>query len=135
MPTYHPPDLQVRWYKKSLKRREDGFIFACLSEALFDVYLETGRGDDLNDSIEVGRKAAAFIPDKDKRKARFLFRLGPRLAWHFKRTGLTVDLDESIEIGRMAQHLTPDDHPEMAEYILTVAGGLLLRSERMRSAE
>jgi CHAT domain-containing protein len=77
--------------------------------ALVTRFRLTGNLADLDEAIEVGRRAAEATPDGDPDQAMVLSNLGGVLRMRFGQAGDLSDLDEAIEYGRRAAEAMPDD--------------------------
>ena len=129
----------VQYYESSLtcgnESEEILPVLTFLGSALLSVYYIAGRKDDLNTSVDVGRKAVALTLEDHPDMAIYADNLGNGLQCRFERTGSMDDLNESIELGRKSVALTSDDHPNMATYANSLGNGLRRRFERTGSMD
>jgi len=99
-----------------------------LAEALRERFGRTGVRADLEEAIEVARKAVSATPPTDRSGyARRLSSLGDALRALFELTRDPRDLDEAITFKRRAAEATPTTHPAYATRLSTLALALRTR--------
>ncbi|KFZ23764.1 hypothetical protein V502_01755 [Pseudogymnoascus sp. VKM F-4520 (FW-2644)] len=93
-------------------------------------YERTGDIADLEEAIQVARRAAASTPKDHFNLAIYLDNLGNKLQRRYERTGDIADLEEAIQVAQQAVTSTPKDHSNLAGYLNNFGSKLKRRYER-----
>jgi len=104
-------------------------ILPFLSTALLARYLQSDDPADLEESVRLGRKAAATIPPKHPFRSESLSSLSNALRYRFGKSDALTDLDEAIEAHRMTVEATPDGHPSKSQRLTALSHELAVRFE------
>ncbi|PWI64611.1 hypothetical protein PCL_09505 [Purpureocillium lilacinum] len=85
---------------------------------------------DLEEAIEVGRRASSAMPDNLPDRTIWLFRLRSVLQSRYERTGAMGDLEKAVEVAREAVAAIPDGNPGYAGALNELGNILETRYER-----
>ncbi|KAL9563512.1 hypothetical protein ACKAV7_012180 [Fusarium commune] len=106
-----------------------------LGVLLGERFSSTGTIDDLQQAIEIGRRAVGATPPNHPDYAGRLNTLGGLLSDRYSRTGEEADLEDSIEVGRQALLAIPKDHPDQAVFLNNLSLRLGLQYSRTGSMD
>ncbi|MGW9043924.1 tetratricopeptide repeat protein [Streptomyces lydicus] len=85
----------------------------------------TGRWDDLDEAIVLGRDAVVRMPPGVSQRSAALASLSSALRIRYERAGYDGDLTEAIDLGRQATADLPDDHPRQGSVLSNLGGSLM----------
>ncbi|KAH8105745.1 CHAT domain-containing protein [Phellopilus nigrolimitatus] len=102
---------------------------------LFNQFKETGRMEDLEESIVLHRDALELCPPGHPLRSSSFINLGIGLLTRFEQTGRMEDLEESIALLRDALELRPPGHPHRSSSLHNLAIAVQTRFEKSSRPE
>ncbi|KAF7164519.1 hypothetical protein CNMCM5623_009016 [Aspergillus felis] len=98
-----------------------------LEHRLESQYQHTGKVEDLEEAIQLSRRAIQGTREDDPNFTTYLGNLGVTLFRRYQYIQKVEDLEEAIELSRRAVQGTPEDHPNFTTYLSNL--GHMLRSQ------
>ncbi|MER5184560.1 CHAT domain-containing protein [Streptomyces sp. NPDC002896] len=99
-----------------------------LGNALMTQFADSGRLEDLDEGIDMTRRAVAASTGQEADDlARYLANLAHALTQRYERTGHPEDLDEAVSAGRRSVSLISGNHPERSRFLANLGAALRAR--------